>query len=576
MTNLMPSMLRSFVDVDGEALVMHAGDKPYVVTPRGKVELANRPLSMDAVKRIVSNLLPTEVARALEEFGAVQHEIVSPPEFPGESFTVVATRGNDDMWVEIRRRKVGVGAAPEVTLEPAAQRLAIAATVRRGAEAARLRRASASKTEIPDPPMTILSAMAAAPPPVPQPPAVPPPAPPAPSPAKSAAAPVVVPPPAVVLPTPIEPERHERTETGPPSSSTLDRLLRLASTRGASTLYLSSGAPPSVRVEGEVAVLEGEPLLRTEDVESLLLAAVPDAQYESLRRRRPVEWTRDVEGVGRVRCTTFRDLRGAGCVLRIPARATSTGQLGLTREVASLALERGGLVLVTGPRHSGKRTIISALVDLMNRRRHDRMITIEREVGVVHEPGTALISQREVDGGDDDFEVAVRSALREEPDVLVIETLSSPAVIDIALEAAASGQLVVGGLTARDSASAVERIVNSFPLQARRQAQLSLAEHLRGIVAQAILQKRGGGRVVAREVLFNTPVASRLIAEGRTSELAGVMDAAKEMQRLNDALADLVQRGVVDVAEAYRNAVDREGLVAKLKRLGVDLTALGL
>jgi len=577
----MPSMLRSFVEVDGEALVMRAGEKPYVVTPRGQVELANRPLSLDAVKRIVSNLLPGDVARALEEFGAVQHEIVSPPEFPGESFTVVAARGKDDMWVEIRRRKVGLGAAPEVAFEPAAQRLAIAATVRRGTEAARLRRSAATAkpdTE-PESPMTILSAMAAAPPPLPPlaPTGVPPStsAVPLPPPPKGAADPAVVPPPAVVLPTPGEPVRSDRTAAAAVDSSTLDRLLRVASTRGASMLYLSSNAPPSVRVDGEVAVLRGEPSLGPEDVESLLLTAAPDPQYESLRRGLAVDWTRDVDGVGRVWCTTYRDVRGVGCVFRIVhAPATSTGQLGLTRELEALALERGGLVLVTGPRQSGKRTMIAALVDLMNRRRHDRVITIERQAGVVHEPGTALISQREVSGSGDDFESAVRAALREDPDVLVIETLQSPALIDTALAAAASGQLVIGGLTARDTASAVERIVNSFPLETRRQAQLSLAEHLRGVVAQVLLQRKNGGLVAAREVLFNTPVVAGMIGEGRVSELAVAMEAGKGMQRLNDALIDLIQSGAVDVTEAYRKAADREGLVARLKRLGVDTTAI--
>jgi Tfp pilus assembly pilus retraction ATPase PilT len=152
--------------------------------------------------------------------------------------------------------------------------------------------------------------------------------------------------------------------------------------------------------------------------------------------------------------------------------------------------------------------------------------------------------------------------------------LQSPALVDLALDAAASGQLVIGGLTARDTASAVERIVNSFPPETRRQAQLSLAEHLRGVVAQVLLQRKNGGLVAAREVLFNTPVVAGVIGEGRVSELAVAIEAGKGMQRLNDALIDLIQSGAVDVTEAYRKAADREGLVARLKRLGVDTTAI--
>jgi len=559
MTSLMPSMLRSFVEVDGEALVMHAGEKPYVVTPAGQVELANRPLTMDAVKRIVSNLLPRDVAHAFEEFGAVQHEIVSPPEFPDESFTVVASRGNDDMWVEIRRRKVGVEPVPEVPVEPAAQRLAIAATVRRGTEAAKLRRST--KGSPPDveaePPMAILSAMAAAPPPLPPlTPIVPPPN------------PVAVSPPAVVLPMPKGPGRTESAPAGTASSGSVERLLRAAAARGATELYLSSNAQPSVRVDDDVRALEGESSLGAQDLESMLLSAVPDREAERMRRGLVIEWTSDVDGAGRVRGTTFRDQRGLGCVFRMmPAQPMTTEDLGVPREVESLALEAGGLVLVAGPRHSGKRTLIAALVDLMNRQRRDRVITIERDISVVHGAGTSIISQREAA---DDLENAARAALREDPDVLVIESLRSAALVEIALDAAASGQLIVGGVTARDAVSAVDYVIDWYPVETRRQVQMSLATHLRGVVAQVLLQKIGGGRVPAREILLSSPTLSSLIVEGRTSQFAKAIDARQGMVLLNDALAAHVQSGAVDIREAYEKATDRSGFVARLKRLGID------
>lgn len=594
MKSLVPPMLRSFVDVDGEALVMHAGEKPYVVGPAGQVELANPPLTMEAVKGIVSQLLPDDVSRALDEFGAVQHEIVSPPEFPGESFMVVAARGGDDMWVEIRRRRMSqVDAVLEVPIEPTAQRLAIAATVRRGAEAARLRRPTATPEptrsgpparpapeSAPESPATIVSEMVSAPPPLPPlaPIATPPLVPPTPlrTPQHELADPGAVPLPAVVVPMPRGAQRRESTGSRAASiGSGLDRLLRIAAGRGASTLYLSSNAPPSARVDGEVRILEGEPALGPQDVESLLLTAVPVAQYESLRSGAAVDWTSNVDGVGRVRCTTFRDRHGTGGVFRmVPARATSTEGLGLPRTVEALALEPGGLVLVTGPRLSGKRTLIAALIDLINRRRRDHVITIESEITVVHGPGTSVISHREVRGGPDEVERAARTALREDPDVLVIESMQSAGLIDIALEGAASGQLIIGGLTARDAASAVDRIVNSYPTEARPQTRLTLAEHLRGIVAQVLLQKRGGGRVAAREILVNTPAVASVIAEGRVSQLARAIDTGQGMQRLNDALAGLVRSGAVEISEAYRRAADRAGLLAELKRLGVDTSAI--
>jgi twitching motility protein PilT len=361
------------------------------------------------------------------------------------------------------------------------------------------------------------------------------------------------------------------------SASALDRLLRRAAARGASTLYLSSSAPPSVRVDGEVQTLEGEPSLGAHDVESLLLSLIPARENEGLRTGAASEWISDVEGVGRVRCMTFRDQRGPGGVFRItPERATSTEQLGLSREVESLALEPGGLILVAGPRLSGKRTTISALVDFMNRTRRDHVITVEREVNVIHGPGTSIISQREARGGTDDIEGVARAALREDPDVLVIESLQTAALVDVTLEAAASGQLVIGGLPAHDAASAIDHIINLYPAEKRQHVQLALAENLRGVVAQVLVRKVGGGRVAAREVLLNTTAVASVIADGRTSQLPMAIDAGRGqgMRRLNDSLAALVQSGGVDIREAYRQAADRKGLLAELKRLGIDTAPL--
>ncbi len=212
------------------------------------------------------------------------------------------------------------------------------------------------------------------------------------------------------------------------------------------------------------------------------------------------EWISDVEGVGRVRCMTFRDQRGPGGVFRItPVRATSTEQLGLSREVESLALEPGGLILVAGPRLSGKRTTISALVDFMNRTRRDHVITVEREFNVIHGAGTSIISQREARGGADDIESVARAALREDPDVLVIESLQTAALVDVALDAVTSGQLVIGGIPAHDTASAIDHIINLYPAEKRQQVQLALAKNLRGVgCAGAGAKDRRGTRGGAR------------------------------------------------------------------------------
>jgi twitching motility protein PilT len=351
----------------------------------------------------------------------------------------------------------------------------------------------------------------------------------------------------------------------------------MAAARGASTLYLSSNARPSVRVDGEIQMLEGEPSYGPNDVESLLLTLMPDRNHEALRSGGATEWISDVDGVGRVRCLSFRDHRGPGGVFRMmPVRAVSAEQLGLSSEVQSLALEPGGLVLVAGSRLSGKRTMISALVDLINHTRRDHVITIESEINVVHERGTSFISQREVRGSYDDIEGVARAVLREDPDVLVIESMRTAPLINVALEAAASGQLVIGGFPAHNTTTAVDRIINLYPPENRRQVQLALAENLRGMVAQVLVRKTGGGRLAAREVLLNTPAVASIIAEGRTSQLPLAIEGGRRqgMLPLNDALVGFVQSGAVDVREAYRRAADRAGFLALLKRLGMDTTAI--
>ena len=655
---------------------MHAGDKPYVVAPTGQVDLASRGLSLEAVDGIVAQLLSVESRNALEEFGAVQYELPPAGEFPGEHFTVVAARGGDDLWVEVRRHRVpdddrvpeDLFAAPAVH---AAEDDHVPGEMLRAApdafaaqppepEVARPFAAAAHTSidddlDLPDvthlfpdelgpaevepatpepasapipvapPPPPMRAPMAAAahaqpkPQPRPTPSAAPPPVVHHPVPtfaaskaaAASAAAPPVVqrpiaPPPVAVAPPPVpatphaaapaghaglsepavvlpmsrNPIRAEQPTTAPIGDPTMDglqRLLRISAARGASTLYLSSDARPSVRVDGELHGIDSEPVLTARDIESLLLTLMPERSHEALRTGAPSEWMCDIEDVGRVRCTTFRDHVGPGGVFRLmPTRTVSVEQLGLPKSVQALAIEPEGLVLVVGPRSSGKRTLISAFVDLINRTRRDHVITIEREINIVHSRVSSFISQREVRGSDDDLLAASRAALREDPDVLVIEDLRTAALMNVALEAAASGRLVIGGFSAHTATAAVDRIIDLYAPDQRHQVQLAIADTLRGVIAQMLLRKIGGGRVAAREVLLNTPAVSSVIAEGKTSQLPMAIEGGRRhgMLPLSDTLVALVQGGVVDAREAHRHASDRAGLVAALKRQGVDTSEL--
>ena len=577
---LVTSLLTAIVRADGDALVLHAGERPYVVAPAGQLELASRALTLDAVRGMLNELLSADARRSLDEMGAVQHDLGSPAFAPGQTFSVVAARGGDDIWIEIRRQRVVGPVQPPADAAPVAH----------------------TPEPSPEPVLVAIDPIPAAPAPVPEP------APPSPEPylelqPNRQANLEPEPEPELKLEPEPEPELELEPEPGPerraperpavvlplarqqvrgdqgvrftPSlhATGIERLLRIAAARGASTLYLTSQARPAIRVDGEISAIEGESTLSEGDVESLIIDMIPERNREALRSQAGTEWICDVPDIGRIRCVTFRDHRGAGGIFRmIPARAISAEQLGLSREIQSLCAEADGLVLVAGGRSSGKSTLISAFVDLINRTRSDHVITIENQIKFVHENRGSLVSQREVRGDRSDLVAAARAALRENPDVLVVEDFGSPEMVALALEAAQSGHLVIGALTAHTVTDAVDRIIDQTPPDRRGKVQLGLAENLRGIVAQVLLRKTGGGRVAAREVLLNTSAVATLIAEGKTSQLPMAIDSGRKhgMVALNDALVAFVQSGIVDSREVYRQAADQQGLLALLKRQGVD------
>lgn len=526
---LVASLLTAIVRADGDALVLHTGERPYVVAPSGQSELASRALTLDAMRGMLSELLPSDARKALDEYGAVQHQLEGSGIAAGGTFTVVAARGGDDIWIEIRRHRFPAAAQPaSVDVEPQP------AVDPEPSSTADLHEISLNDD--------------------------------------------VTPPesrPAVVLPIARNNVRQDAPPRYTPAVHTagIERLLRIAAARGASTLYLASQARPSIRVDGEIGPIDGENVLSEPEVEALILDILPERNREALRSEAGTEWICDVPDVGRIRCVTFRDHRGAGGIFRmIPARAISAEQLGLSKEIQALCAEAEGLVLVTGPRSSGSSTLISAFVDLINRTRSDHVITLENQIKFVHENRVSLVSQREVRGDQAELLAVARAALRENPDVLVIEDFGSPEIVTLALEAAQSGHLVIGALTARTATDAVDRIIDQTPPERRPKVQLGLAENLRGIVAQVLLRKTGGGRVAAREVLLNTPAVANLIAEGKTSQLPMAIDSGRKhgMAALNDALVAFVQGGIVDSREAYRHAADQPGYLAMLKRQGID------
>ncbi|HEX7283573.1 MAG TPA: ATPase, T2SS/T4P/T4SS family, partial [Vicinamibacterales bacterium] len=360
----------------------------------------------------------------------------------------------------------------------------------------------------------------------------------------------------------------------PPSRSTdVERLLRIAAARGASALFVTSESRPYIRVEGDIRQLEGEPVLSRSDVEAAIVDIAPESGREPSGKGEVAEWLREYPELGRIRCTTFNDQRGPGVILRmIATRAATAESLGLPPEVQALATESQGLVLVAGPRASGKSTLLSALVDLINRQRAEFVITLERQIRLVHDNRSALVSQREIRGGADEALAAARSALREGPDVLVIDDLISPHMVPLLLTAASEGMLVFVSIAAPSTSDAVQRFIELAAPEMRGAVQTAMAESFRGAVAQTLLKKSGGGVIAAREVLLATAPVTRVIGEGQLEQLPDALEGGRQhgMQSFAETLVDYVRGGSVDVREAFRKAPDRDRLLAGLKRDNID------
>lgn len=579
------SLVAAVLKENGDGLVMHVGERPYVISPDGSTNLSERTLTVDAMKGVLNDLLSPADQETLDDIGAVEREITSK-DAPGDKFLLVAARGGDDIWIELRRQRAIVRPAPVPAPAPAPDQAPLPEVSEPPGTTARPGGTAADHAPRPR--------MAPSHPPTP-PQLPPPPAPPSirmsgpvSAPTAPADEPVPGPPPTrrtspmrdtspgVVLPLARSPIRTEGLRAGAtptPRYLGIGRLLRIASARGASSLYLTAGARPSIRVDDEILPLETEPPLGKAEVEALILEMAPGASRDAFAGGSSAEWVYELPDVGRVRCVTFRDQRGPGAVFRlIPTRLISADQLGLSRDIQSLGGEREGLVLVAGPRLSGKSTLISAFVDLINRTRSDYIVTLETEIKFVHENRRAMVSQREARGEPDAMLQGARAALRENPDVLVIDDLKTPELVAVALDAAESGHLVIGAVTAHTTSAAIGRLIETAPYDRQTQVALSLSESLRGAVAQVLLRKTGGGRVAARELIFNMPSVASLIAEGKIGQLPLAIDSGRKygMVPMNDALLGFVQGGAVDAREAYRKAYDRVAFLELMKREGID------
>ncbi len=350
----------------------------------------------------------------------------------------------------------------------------------------------------------------------------------------------------------------------------MDTLLRELVTLGGSDLHLRCGEPPIVRKDGELVRLDG-PSLDDARLEAMLRSIMPDRNRVEFADRWDTDFAHEIEGVARFRANALRERKGCAAVFRvIPSTVVTADQLGLAPAVQNLCQLNKGLVLVTGPTGSGKSTTLCALVDLVNRTRSDHVITIEDPIEFVHQNKNCLITQRQVGVHTGSFKSALRAALREDPDIILVGELRDLETVSIAIETAETGHLVFGTLHTTTAPSTVDRLIDQFPADRQEQIRVMLSESLKGVISQVLCKKIGGGRVAAQEILLSIPAVSNLIREGKTFQIPSIMQTSRRvgMVTLNDALLALVEDRQVEPAEAYSKAADRAGLLAALRSRG--------
>ncbi len=364
-------------------------------------------------------------------------------------------------------------------------------------------------------------------------------------------------------------------------------LLLFTKEAGGSDLHLSSGAAPMVRVHGEMRklMLPGgaeAPPLGPEGIRGLLFDLLSDTQKSRLEAEKELDFSLSIGKDTRFRGNVFFQDRGLGAVFRvIPTQIKSCDELGLPSIIKSLAELEKGLVLCTGPTGSGKSTTLAALVDLINSTRRGHILTIEDPIEFVHRPKMCMVNQREVGPNTQSFSKALRSALREDPDVILVGEMRDLETIALAITAAETGHLAFGTLHTSSAAKTVDRIINVFPAGEQAQIRAMLADSLEAVIAQVLLAKRGGkGRVAAQEILVASTGVRSLIREGKTYQIPSAIQTGGKygMQSLEQTLSKLSLNGTIDPGEAERQlaalGLAREDVAAeRLQSLSSPATA---
>ncbi len=350
----------------------------------------------------------------------------------------------------------------------------------------------------------------------------------------------------------------------------LDAFFKLMVDQGASDLHLVSGAQPILRVSGELQRVRYA-VLESDDLKKMLYEVAPEYKIKQFEETGDVDFAYEIPGLARYRANYFVQKYGVAAVFRqIPDTILTAEQLGLPPVLNKLPLYPKGLVLVTGPTGSGKSTTLAALVDYANTHRKDHILTIEDPVEFVHKSRNCIINHREVGLHTRSFTAALRAALREDPDIIMVGEMRDLETISLAVEAASTGHLVFGTLHTQSAAKTVDRIIDVFPHDQQEQIRATLADSLQAVVAQTLFKRRDTkGRCAALEILIATPAVRNLIRDGKTFQIPTVLQTGKKfgMQSLDDAILDHLEKGRINPEDAYLHCLDKARFRAFLRNV---------
>jgi len=327
----------------------------------------------------------------------------------------------------------------------------------------------------------------------------------------------------------------------------ITELLAFSTKQGASDMHLSAGMPPMIRVDGEVRKIN-LPSMEHKEVLGLIYDIMNDKQRKGFEENLEADFSFEIPGLARFRVNAFNQNRGCGGVFRtIPSKILSMEDLGMGNIFKDLSMQPNGMVLVTGPTGSGKSTTLAAMVDFINDNKYEHILTIEDPIEFVHQSKKCLVNQREVHRDTLGFDNALRSALREDPDIILVGEMRDLETIRLAMSAAETGHLVFGTLHTSSASKTVDRIIDVFPAAEKDMIRTMLSESLRAVISQTLLKKNGGGRVAAHEIMVGTPAIRNLIREGKVAQMySAIQTGAKQgMQTLDQCLMDLYTKKVI-------------------------------